>query len=733
MRRYVSALSAVLLTLLCVSANAAEVNRDFLLGIGEFTKSTYTVRLGGDVFGDPSLPADTVANGWVRVATSPGLTSDNYIFDLTTTPGYQYIALKNITSNTAALEVFTQIVVDDTNPYCLHTGDTVTFAIERIKMRDWSGISYVDSYMSIVGLGSKKLSYSAIDSSDSITATVPVGASTIKLSVRLYTQGDLGIHTPALLISGAHLYVTRAGSRSHEMEYVPAVRNRNIATNNVGWHPNYNNVRSTARDYDEISTNGWVYPSFSAMRKLNPNMRIYLYQTGMAIHDISPEWNPRWSQSPQSFSEVLSGHPNWLIPGIPGIPNGYKNEHGYLNLNGYADKYAVSVVTASEYQTNWVQTVIAKAKTLGVDGVWIDDCGTLVPEHDAAVRQPWEVQQFLHAVIPKLKQAGLPVVINQAEANLDGSLSWNQNPPLVYLSPFWTPDSTYPASAGYSPNTVDNTPDVFFREYSFIRWNSRYDSAYWLKCLNDPAIIADWNSRLPASSNRRLQYSVCSDNEINSAYGADGWVQFALASYLLCQNSYTSFGAHLGEKSGFKYPTIDYSITKRLGAPDGDHQPYNGDAYLRYRRYKSTADGGVGGVVVVNGNTDSSRNYTLDFDAIDESGNRIATGTVITLMPHTARIFLQRTDSVDIKITAPTQGVSPGQVITVVLDYTNKSASEAKNVQLRARVPDELTYVSGSAEQSGGYFDSETNTVCWVAATVGAGETGSRQFKARVN
>ncbi|MHB9038169.1 MAG: hypothetical protein ACYC64_16050, partial [Armatimonadota bacterium] len=57
------------------------------------------------------------------------------------------------------------------------------------------------------------------------------------------------------------------------------------------------------------------------------------------------------------------------------------------------------------------------------------------------------------------------------------------------------------------------------------------------------------------------------------------------------------------------YPNIDLSITQRLGTPDGTHFANVGDAYCRWRRYKATDDGGVGGIVVVNANETASRKY----------------------------------------------------------------------------------------------------------------------------
>ena len=89
------------------------------------------------------------------------------------------------------------------------------------------------------------------------------------------------------------------------------------------------------------------------------------------------------------------------------------------------------------------------------------------------------------------------------------------------------------------------------------------------------------------------------------------------------------------------YPNPDLSITLALGDPGGDHAAYNGDSYLRYRFYDANSGGAVGGVVIVNANTDAARNYTVPFDAVDEQGSPVPAGAVITLGPNTGRILLK--------------------------------------------------------------------------------------------
>ncbi|MEN6583081.1 MAG: putative glycoside hydrolase [Armatimonadota bacterium] len=705
---------------------------DLIIGIGDFTTSTYTVRAGGDQYGEPSLPNDTVANGWSR-RLQDGLTINNFICNLTEAPGYQYIALRNITSGEGSLSLATSVAVDDSDSYRPHSGDTVTFVVDRVRMRDWNDSYFTSLSINIFAVGfplvSKQIEYSESDCSKSVSMKVPQGAGQIVVFFQFYTNGNLGPHVPAVFLSGAHLYLTRASKTACEMEEIPAIKNRNIATQLISWQENEKKLRPTSANYDEISVPAWSYCYYAALRKINPNVRLYLYQGGTTIAD-TPR-NSRWSICPMRFSDASKSHPDWLYSAAPGAPN----KNGYIYAAPFEDRFYAHI-TATTYQELWVATVLEKVRHLGLDGVWIDDCGSLTVDHNGIRRDPYEVQQFLHYVIPKLKSAGLTVVINLAEANLNGNLSWNGNPPLAYFDPSWKPNSQFTESGGYSANTPDNTPDVLFREYSFILNGFRANSSYWLACLNDSNIVAQWNSALPANQRKRIHYSISQkDSAEHPAYGNDGWARFVLASYLLCQNEYTAFGIDVVGKDGASYasqPNIDYSITKRLGDPDGAHQSYNGDQYLRYRRYKATSDGGVGGIVVVNGNANSQKKFVVDMDVVDESGNPISSGTEITLKAMTGRILLRRAGSVDVTITVPTENVFPGQILDVTVEYTNSSGSEARNVVVRANVPDETNYVNGSAEASDGHYDRATNSVYWTIASLQAAGSGVKKFKVKV-
>lgn len=87
---------------------------------------------------------------------------------------------------------------------------------------------------------------------------------------------------------------------------------------------------------------------------------------------------------------------------------------------------------------------------------------------------------------------------------------------------------------------------------------------------------------------------------------------------------------------------------------------------------------------------------------------------------------------VDLRVLVPSEMVVPGQVVTVTVEYTNSGTSEARDVEVSARVPAQMDYMSGSAEETGGSYDSLTQTVIWHVSRLAANETGTKTFRARV-
>jgi len=89
--------------------------------------------------------------------------------------------------------------------------------------------------------------------------------------------------------------------------------------------------------------------------------------------------------------------------------------------------------------------------------------------------------------------------------------------------------------------------------------------------------------------------------------------------------------------------------------------------------------------------------------------------------------------SVAVNISASPVSASPGQVITYTITYTNNSYALVTGVILSAAVPAGMTYVTGSAEATGGAWDSTSSKVNWNVGIIAARGTGTRTFQAKVN
>ncbi len=106
--------------------------------------------------------------------------------------------------------------------------------------------------------------------------------------------------------------------------------------------------------------------------------------------------------------------------------------------------------------------------------------------------------------------------------------------------------------------------------------------------------------------------------------------------------------------------------------------------------------------------------------------------TVQNLVSDVACKIYPAPPKLDLMVLVPATEVVPGQEVTVTVEYTNTGDSEAKDAIVTARVPAAMDYVAGSAEASGGSYDAATGHVSWTVDSVGAGQTGTRTFRAKV-
>ena len=762
-RSRVLALFLILFLSSCKNGLCASVPIDLLQGWSDFEVASHVVRWNSQyatinydyktVWPYMKIPStnDTLAVGWKRSSgTTIDPNGDNFIFKLLPNgingTNCQYFAIKGFTGY-AWLSLVTTVPASTRTGIVLHKGDTITFKIDSISMSDFN--SNTTCYLKITTSSGEvllPLEFSQTAKSVQISTTAAESESKIVAEVLLVANLTSESEEPQVYVDGAHIYITRSGQSTYDTREVPTTKNRTIKTASMFWFPDKINEYATASNFDYVMfSDDSISEYITRLKSINPSIKTYLYRNSLISQNGDDPQNYIYSNSPIIYSDASSNHPEWFY-------NNGISTNTYLCLPDYSYLY-YSKRALSSYQTAWISGALDRAQGCNFDGIFIDDIGAVSRApvgSDLPITKPqigpWELQSFLHTVIPSIRSANLGTINNTCKlcpTNGEGQ---------IYCNPFWKPDKTYSTSMGYTENSPEDIPDAMFNEWAFFspytldKKQNRYDSSYWLQCLQDMDTIKSWNTAtgtnaLPSSLKKMIFMNVrgC-DNTNDPAYGIDGWLNFGLCSYLLGQNDWTVFCCGLVSDDATKnyYADMDYSITKKLGIPDGDETTIDGDTYFRSRNYKSSASDELGGLVIVNANTDASRSYTTTFDSLI-NGSFVSKGTTITLPPHTGRILIKATSvvsdapDVSVDVVVPSTAVKPGQTVSITVKYTNNGTADAKNLQVQAVVPTQMKYVTGSAEASGGTYNKTTNTISWTISTLASGQSGTRTFKATVN
>lgn len=106
--------------------------------------------------------------------------------------------------------------------------------------------------------------------------------------------------------------------------------------------------------------------------------------------------------------------------------------------------------------------------------------------------------------------------------------------------------------------------------------------------------------------------------------------------------------------------------------------------------------------------------------------------TVQNLVSDTACRLFPAPPNVELHVVTPSDKVAPNEVVTITVECTNLGQLEARNVEVGTEVPAQMIYVDGSAEATGGVYDSAANRVTWIVPVIPGGGTASRSFRAKV-
>lgn len=700
----------ILIMILCFSvaqANAAIVTRDLLGGLGDFEWSAVTqwysdytgtdcdwnatcdewhqdgtTKWGNNV----ATPGDSVAPGWARNSSTLINPSQNIIYQIVNNAGIggsncQYLAIKNLNlehDQTATTDIQTKFQVSN-NSWDIHVGDRVKFKIDWIRMDGFSdlpggtSVKYILSLMWSGGGVEKVLpasTYPLQSPANEIEATVNANVKKLTASVRIVVNGGgLETQAPGVYIDGAHLYIKRAGQTQYETEEVPVTSYRTINTITVQFTPEVDDLYFVAKNYDHVLINyEGYYPYALRLKYYNPDVKVYLYEyAGMSDYRTDEFQDSLYSYCPIGFLTATMEHPEWFYPLLnPPNPDPREPEWRqvpYLYQIDYPSSYYVHVADTS-FQDIWKQNSVQHASAYHMDGIFIDGPNAQMPEE----REPWECQSFAHGVIPTLKAGGLDVMKNGCSQHLDG-LDFKGKIGQLNFDPWWLPNDEF-SSPQYNDNTPTLTPNSFFQEAAFFEpWGyqkNTYDSTYWLRTIQDMDVVYGWNiatgdKELAPEEKKWIHLQVWGvDNPDDPADGLDGWLRFGLTSFLLAQHQWSTLGWSTVNTNGVSgIPDVNYDITGTLATPAEPHAPYNGDELLRYRWYYGS-NNAAGGLIMVNGDTETPKQFQAGTDLVDETGRLIPATNTVTLKPHTGRILLNQTNY---KYTSTVQGPAEGEVV----------------------------------------------------------------------
>ncbi|MGQ9455871.1 MAG: putative glycoside hydrolase [Armatimonadota bacterium] len=697
----------------------------------ETRTDTYSFRSGVDA---PEI-GDRVATGWRRVTGSEINPGKHIVFDLVSGgingSTCQYFAMKNLSE----VIIRGHIEIESLRNFVaklglgVKPGDEVTFVLDYVRMSDYEGISDLGYYMCIQtnkGVTKKRLTPSNTASSAEVSTVID--DDTVFLSAKFVIEGPVPVgRQPGVYIDGAHIYIKRLGSTSYEMREQPSPRLRSVSTVGVLYNPSLLDSLYIASNCDYVvlgmsSDYAWT----KHLKALNPNIKLYLYQNSRPTRLGTKD--PYFANCGVGYYYAANFHPEWLFLRNPNTPG------EYAFCPEYPSEYWAKF-SSDSFITEWTNRALARVRTSGCDGVFVDNLSPsnlsvdpagnlLYPQLDV-----WEVQKFLRNVCRVFSSARLEVMGNACGFDL------NSGSGSAIFDPFWQPTAPY-IGGEYLPNTPESTVKHIFQEWSFVRpigGRMVYDKQFWKICIANMEAVKRWNELIiqkglsPELCKFLHAYVDLSAATYESAFGPDGWRRFAFCSYLLAHNEWTTFGWSAASLSNLS--PLDLSFTATMGEPLENHYAYMGDEYFRYRRYGSRVDNTVLAVVVVNANPDSYNTYVAEFDGVDDVGNQIRRGQQVTLPPCSGRVLLKQTGSVIVRVRASTTNVSPGETVTVNVDYFCNGTHAAHNVVLRAQIPSEMNYLAGSAEKSGGQYDSETNSVYWIIGTVLPGEVGTKTFQ----
>jgi hypothetical protein len=173
-------------------------------------------------------------------------------------------------------------------------------------------------------------------------------------------------------------------------------------------NPSFPNLSQTAQRNEYVILKPSETNRLQQIKAANPNVKVLMYKNLSASIDYPSDV---YLTAGVSHDEADSQHPEWFLLNTSGQRFTHKD---------YGNLWAMDVGSAS-YQQRWADNVLRSLKTLGFDGVFIDDTNPTMKGHydptkvakyptDEAYQQATE--SALAKISPQLRSAGYSVVAN---------------------------------------------------------------------------------------------------------------------------------------------------------------------------------------------------------------------------------------------------------------------------------------------------------------------------------
>lgn len=570
-----------------ISSPTRTETRDYTISLGKMDEYSY--------HNDDSNSGFEVADGLRLYSTRQvsGYSDPSYFYAKKVTPSSgtgnaQEIGFKeNVTLNSDGDYVY--LYKDFTSSFfsSVSGGDTFHFDIGSIEYKNFvnsadaayekitlsnscSEAPYKD-YQHIYPDDSKELVSRGKPSSFSDSYTLPTFSNAerdymiqncnlrLTFTILVWANQATGSQPPSIVVDNISITKTKVAG-GPDTVVVPVPKNRNIKTHMMFFHPSIDDLYWTAQNYDAVTDSDWPgdHHITAQLRYYNPNIKIFIYNTGPVISDNRSAPNKdEPSTSPIGFADAIVNHPDWFYE----YPSGYTvisppGDQRTLNISTGQEAYPwrkkdtlgadLNFVFGEDYQTGyyvrmkeadfqqeWAQATEKVLRDGRYDGVFIDNvvsmkvkgtrasAGPDVPGDIVADITSDETQSFVNFASEYFKNSvdGFEVMLNQCSAHYDTF------PFSARFNPVWknttqnqnmfanSDEKTYfNAHKDLFPdNTFLNTPEIFFQEWAFFSSTPNFIGDRWAPQLVDMDLAEQYSKMDPKNKKMIFQNSYAYD------------------------------------------------------------------------------------------------------------------------------------------------------------------------------------------------------------------------------